>query len=244
MTNTSKLKNPGTRVIISLLEKYEGKEGLKKVQRALNSMGKKVSVDGIIGNITINTIKSVNNKTLHRGIENLNNLISPKKTPKPKNTSKAIWVDYAKDELGTREIKGSKHNSRVLEYHAVSGGFSTDEVPWCGSFVNFIIRKAGYKSPKYPARAKSWLKFGKSSYKPVYGALAVKSRKGGGHVCFVLGEDASKKYIYCLGGNQHDEVNVSKYKKSVFMDFRVPLDYEGNNLPTYSGKSEAAGKEN
>jgi len=236
-TNVSKLKNPGTRVIIKLLEKYEGKEGLKKVQKALNNIGKNVSVDGILGPISITAIKSVNNKTLHAELERI-------LTGAPKIiVSKANWIEIAKQELGTKEIHGNKHNPRVLQYHAVSGGFSTDEVPWCGSFVNFVMLKAGYKGPKNPARAKSWLKFGKSSKEPVFGSIAVKSRKGGGHVCFVLGQDKSGKYLYCLGGNQHDEVNISKYKKSVFLDFRIPLDYESNELPIFSGKAEATGKE-
>ena len=238
-TDISKLKNPGTRVIISLLEKYEGKEGLKKIQKALIEMGKEIEVDGILGPISIKAIKSVNNKTLHKKIENIINGV---KETLIKNVH---WVDIAKAELGTKEIHGAKHNKRVLQYHAVSGGFSTDEVPWCGSFINFVMLKAGYKGPKAPARAKSWLNFGKSSVSPFYGSIAVKSRKGGGHVCIVLGTDTSGKYLYCLGGNQHDEVNVSKYKKSVFLDFRVPsnFDLSDASLPIYTGTAEAAGKE-
>ena len=38
--NTERLKNYGTKLILELLEKYEKKKGLKKVQIALNEMGK------------------------------------------------------------------------------------------------------------------------------------------------------------------------------------------------------------
>lgn len=236
--NISKLKNSGTKVILRLLEIHEGKEGLKKVQEALNRLGKNLTVDGDIGPISINAIKSVNNKELQKEIYNI--LIG-----KEDNIETSDWIKIAKGELGVKEAAGKRNNPRVLQYHAVSGGFSEDSVPWCGSFVNFVMLKAGYKGPKYPARAKSWLNFGKSSGEPILGSIAVKSRKGGGHVCFVLGKDKSGKYLYCLGGNQSDAVNIKKYPKNVFLDFRVPISYDLSNvdLPTYAGTASAAGKE-
>jgi len=231
-----KLKNPGTRVIIRLLEK-EGREALKVVQKALNRMGKAVVVDGDIGPITIAAIKSVSNKQLHLEIEKILLGVEEKTIDYP------VWLDLAYKELGVHEIPGKRHNKRILQYHAVSGGFSTDEIPWCASFVNFIMLKAGYKGPKWPAAAKSWLKFGKSAGRPVLGAIAVKSRKGGGHVCFVVGRDKSGDYLYCLGGNQSDSVCIKKYPRRVFLDFRIPLDYEPKELPIYKGTAEAAGRE-
>jgi uncharacterized protein (TIGR02594 family) len=154
-------------------------------------------------------------------------------------------MKIAKKELGTKEIHGKKHNPRVLEYHSVSGGFSTDEVPWCGSFVNWVMKQSKYKTVSYPARAKSWKNFGKKAKKPIYGAIAVKSRRGGGHVAFVVGQSKDGKYLYVLGGNQHDSVNISKYPKSVWTDFRVPSDYDDTKciLPIYDGRSSKGGKE-
>ena len=238
-----KLKNPGTRVILRLLEKHEGKEGLKIIQKALNRMGKTLAVDGEIGPITIAAIKNVNNKELHAKIEEIQ--LFGDKRPEGGNIAEPFWLKYAFDELGVKEVPGPGNNPRVLEYHAVSGGFSKDSVPWCASFVNFIMLKAGYKGPKWPAAAKSWLNFGKSSHYPVEGAIAVKSRKGGGHVCFVVGRDKTGKYLYCLGGNQSDAVNIKKYPANVFIDFRVPEDYDLTkaSLPIYKGKASYAGKE-
>ena len=157
----------------------------------------------------------------------------------------ATWMKIAKKEIGTKEIHGKRHNPRVLEYHSVSGGFSTDEVPWCGSFVNWVMRTAGYKTVSSPARAKSWKNFGKKAKKPIYGAIAVKSRRGGGHVAFVVGQSQDGKYLYVLGGNQHDSVNISKYRKSVWTDFRVPADYDDSKckLPVYGGGASKGGKE-
>ena len=157
----------------------------------------------------------------------------------------AKWMKIAKKEIGTKEIHGKRHNPRVLEYHSVSGGFSTDEVPWCGSFVNWVMRTTGYKTVSFPARAKSWKNFGKKAKKPIYGAIEVKSRRGGGHVAFVIGQSKDGKYLYVLGGNQHDSVNISKYKRSVWTDFRIPSDYDDSKceLPIYGGSASKGGKE-
>ena len=53
--------------------------------------------------------------------------------------------DIATNEMGTKEIRGGKHNPIILEYHSTTGGFRTDEVPWCSSFLNFCAMKAGYE---------------------------------------------------------------------------------------------------
>ncbi len=161
------------------------------------------------------------------------------------NDGKAPWMKIAKGELGVKEIFGSKHNKRILEYHKVSGGFSTDEVPWCASFVNWVMKQAGYTTVSAPARAKSWENFGKKITTPIYGSIGVKSRKGGGHVAFIVGKSEDGKYYYMLGGNQHDEVNITKYKKSVWNTFVVPKDYDikAKSLPIYTKKSKKSGKE-
>lgn len=143
------------------------------------------------------------------------------------------WIKTAMKEIGVKEIHGKEHNERVLEYHEVSGGFTTDEVPWCASYVNWVMLQHGYDTVKYPARAKSWLHFGKTSIVPIVGSIAVKSRTGGGHVGFVIGQNTDGD-IYVLGGNQNDEVNIKLYKKEVFIDFRVPLNYGKETLPHYA----------
>ena len=246
------LKNPGTRIIVRLLEKHEGKDGLKIVQRALNRMGKHLRVDGIVGPITISAIKSVNNRTLHRGMEKLlypverENETDNESSP-AENDGEPRWITIAKEELGTKEIPGDGSNPRIEQYHSAAGGSGwSDAVPWCASFVAFVMTKAGYKPPKYSARALSWLKFGKSSNEPVLGSIAVKSRRGGGHVTFVVGRSQGGKYLYCLGGNQNDAVNIRKYKASIFIDFRVPTDYERSeysSLPIMTTDSHGTTRE-
>lgn len=153
------------------------------------------------------------------------------------------WIKIAMKEVGTQEIFGTRHSDRVLEYHKVSGGFSEDEVPWCGSFVNWVFLQAGInETVSYPARAKSWLKFGVTSIIPIVGSIGVKSRKGGGHVCFIVGKNKDGD-LFCLGGNQSDEVNIRLYPKEAFIDFRVPTGSVDNMLPIYALNVNNSNKE-
>lgn len=58
----------------------------------------------------------------------------------------APWLEIARGELGQREIKGDAHNPRILEYHqSVRGKITSDETPWCSSFVNWAMEKAGIR---------------------------------------------------------------------------------------------------
>lgn len=171
---------------------------IKNLQIVLNAMGANLATDGISGGHTLGAISLV---------------------------EAPPWIKTAMFEIGVHEIKGIKHDTRVLEYHAVSGGYSTDEVPWCGSFINWVMLQNNFDTVDTPARAKSWLGFGAPSKVPVVGSIAVKSRKGGGHVCFVVAETNDGKLL-CIGGNQNDEVNIRAYAKSDFMAFRVPYNYK------------------
>lgn len=136
------------------------------------------------------------------------------------------YVKTALKEVGTYEVKGEDHNPRILDYHRTTvGRYGTDEVPWCGAFVNWTLVKHGYLTVDYPERAKSWLAFDIPIDEPVMGAVAIKSRKGGGHVNIVVGKHPNG-LLWCVGGNQNDEVNIGLYDPDVFEGFRVPCDYE------------------
>lgn len=171
---------------------------VKHMQMILNKNGAKIEPDGVLGN---NTKKAID--TL--------------KVP--------IWVKNALKEVGVKEIVGGKHSPRVLEYHATtSGKYKDDETAWCGSAINFIMFKSGFGTTvSMPERAKSWQEFGQGIKEPVVGAIAIKSRKGGGHVGIVLAVEG--KYLYLLGGNQGNEYNIKKYLISDFDSFRVPYGY-------------------
>lgn len=172
-------------------------QSVKVLQGYLNDLGANLDVDGIFGALTTGAIEELDF---------------------PKH------VEYALKEVGTKEIKGSRNNPRVLEYHKTTAGqYSSDEVPWCGSFVNWCFWKSGNRDTvSYPERASSWANFGAKVGHPFVGAIAVKKRKGGGHVCIVVGADSGGR-ILCVGGNQNDEVDLKAYNVDDFYALRMPF---------------------
>lgn len=138
------------------------------------------------------------------------------------------FVKSALKEVGVKEIVGSSHESRVLEYQSTTAGkYSDDETPWCGAFVSWVFATAKIKHGlKTPERAKDWSNFGSPTNNPVVGSVAIKSRVGGGHVCIVVGKDLNGNLL-CVGGNQNNMVSISAYKKDVFESFR---NYESMNV--------------
>jgi len=225
--------------MISALWQWKAKDGIKIIQRAVNSLSvqtqQDIKVDGWLGDRTIRAINKIGSEKMHGALAyEISNLEA---------SNEPHYLTIARGELGVKEIKGRKHNKRVLKYHATSGGFKTDEVPWCGSFINWVMKEAGYKTVKYPARAKSWRKFGVSTAQPYLGSIAVKSRKKGGHVCFVVGKSKKGKHLYCLGGNQGDAVTIRKYRAAVFTDFRIPKNQELITLSVYTGDVTSGNRE-
>jgi len=174
-----------------------------------NEVGSRITIDGIMGPET-------------RGAINRLNLPD--------------WMKIGLNELGVKEIHGNKHNPRVVFYHSFTGKYSTDEIPWCGSFIAMCMRISGIEPPKLAERALNWLSFGKSSDGPQIGAVAVKGRRGGGHVGIVISIDGD--YLYLLGGNQGDEVNIRKYRTDAFIDFRIPREYHMEDTVHYAFNSK------
>jgi len=154
-------------------------------------------------------------------------------------------VKIAMKEVGTKEIRGEADHPRIIEYHLTSAGrYSEDEVPWCGSFVNWVMLKSGVKiTVRYPERAKSWLLFDLFQREPTVGSIAIKSRNGGGHVCFVLGKTTDGNLL-CLGGNQSDEVNIREYSPTAFLGYRKAFGITQLPLSVLDIDPRKAGKEN
>lgn len=164
-------------------------------------------------------------------------------------TVEAPWMVTAKEELGEKEVSGAKANKQILAYFKASKFWGTDDSgganAWCGSFMAWVMKENSYTPPSNAFRAKEWKNFGKVITTPVYGAIGIKSRTGGGHVSFIVGKSKDDKYYYMLGGNQSDEVNITKYTKTVWDTFVVPADYDvtGKTLPIYTEEAKKAGSE-
>ena len=150
-------------------------------------------------------------------------------------------MEIANSYVGTDEIKGSQHNPVILEYFdSVGHGWvKDDETPWCAAFVGAVLHEAGYKGTGSLA-ARSYLDWGHRVDRPKYGDIVVfwRGKKNGwqGHVGFYVRE--TKDYVYCLGGNQGDSVNVSRYAKSRVLGYRRPSSLSGSR--TVKGAGGAA----
>lgn len=118
------------------------------------------------------------------------------------------WLDVARGELGTNEIRGAQHSARVLEYHdTTSLRARDDETAWCSSFVNWTMEQAGYRGTD-SAAARSWSTWGqavdRSTAAVQPGDVIVFPRGTNpalGHVGIVSAVNADGT-VTVLGGNQ------------------------------------------
>lgn len=141
--------------------------------------------------------------------------------PKPSLLSDLDWMIEAKKYVGLQEdTSKTAHNPIILRWlKSLNAWWAEDETPWCGVFVAHCLSAAGIAYPKDWYRALAYLNYGSKLSKPAYGCVAVKTRKGGGHVCFVVGKTASGKLV-CLGGNQNNMVSYAVYDMKDFEQFR------------------------
>lgn len=142
----------------------------------------------------------------------------------------APWMAVAMGEMGQREIRGARHNPRIIEYHATTGlRATTDETAWCASFVNWCLRQVGIAGTNSAAAA-SWLNWGQSitarggAITVIHNPQAARSSLtvSGNHVAFLVQETAT--HYVLLGGNQSNQVKISSYPKSSWQlrGFRWP----------------------
>lgn len=132
------------------------------------------------------------------------------------------WMLIAEGELGEREIAGVADNPRIVAYHATTrGGPSPDEVPWCSSFVNWVMAQAGL--PRTGSKvARSWLQWGVPLVTPRPGCVVVMRRGRGwqGHVGFFVKMEGA--YVVVRGGNQGNAVSDARYPVAAVLGYRWP----------------------
>lgn len=140
--------------------------------------------------------------------------VVPPEQVEDKTKNIASPYSMAVGELGVKEIRGRKHNERVVEYHQSCTLKATDdETPWCSAFVNWCHKQV-HRPRTSSAMAISWLDWGEEVEEPRTGDVVVfrrTSSKWKGHVGFYVREN--KKSILVLGGNQSNEVNYQWYPK-------------------------------
>lgn len=134
-----------------------------------------------------------------------------------------LHLTIARRDIGVREIKGPKHHTRIVQWLARLGAWwRDDETPWCGVALAAWMQEAGYAVPKDYYRALAWAKWGNPASGPRLGAVAVLTRKGGGHVGIVTGITINGSHVRLLGGNQNDAVNEAWFPASRVTAYRLP----------------------
>lgn len=128
-----------------------------------------------------------------------------------------------------KEYPGGATNPNIaLAYRSVDGlgdpnKLDDSAIAWCAVFVNYCLQAVGGKGNRR-ANAQSFLTWGKAC-KPKQGCIVVLKRgkeAWQGHVAFYVKREGD--HIYCLGGNQSNDLNVSKYKLEDVLGYRTSLD--------------------
>lgn len=135
-------------------------------------------------------------------------------------------LQVAVQELGQKEISGPEQNPSIERYAREGGSFewlNDDLTPWCSIFVNWCAKQAGLKGSGR-ANARSWLLAGQPVSDPQPGDIVVFWRESPeswkGHVGFFFGFTREGKRVFCLGGNQGNQVSVSSYDVEQVLGFR------------------------
>jgi uncharacterized protein (TIGR02594 family) len=170
----------------------------------------------------------------------------------------APWVDIALKE--EKKLVHENKNKNLMEpeinkyYQAANykPGWKIDDDndkdAWCGCFMAWVMKEAGYKPVVNAANSQSWKEFGKPIDYPIFGAIAVRKRVGNnGHVAIVIGQSKDGKRIIVVGGNQSDAVNIRSFPKADKKNnwsYRIPVNYNKKNatLPIDYDGTIAGGK--
>jgi len=124
---------------------------------------------------------------------------------------------------GLSEIDGPLNNPHILEFFHEIGytGVDSEETAWCSSSLNYFAKHNGYeRSGKLDAR--SWLKVGDKITEPKLGDVVVfwrnKPDSWEGHVALYI--NSNDKFIWVIGGNQSNQINVTAYSKDKLLGYR------------------------
>lgn len=133
-------------------------------------------------------------------------------------------IEIALSEYGIHDILGPGSNPNVLKYYAKIGQnwVKDDDVAWCAAFVGYCLEMANINSTK-ALNARSYLNWGKPTVVPKLGDIVILWRVAKnsiyGHVSFFLKQKDG--VVWCLGGNQDDQVCISQYPVDKVLGFRT-----------------------
>lgn len=136
-------------------------------------------------------------------------------------TGPRILVEALKT-YGTAEKPGPGSNPSILKWAQDVGlerVYKSDDTAWCGLWMAYVVKQAGWDDPVNPLWARNWLNFGTPQKVAMLGDVLIFSRgKNAGHVGLYVGEDNTAYHV--LGGNQSDQVNIKRISKTRLLGIR------------------------
>jgi uncharacterized protein (TIGR02594 family) len=155
------------------------------------------------------------------------------------------WLKAAFKDLGLHEIRGPRHNARVLEMFRIAGHdeIHDDETAWCSAAENTWMVESGIRGTGSLA-ARSWLAWGKKldTSKTIPRGAVLIFRRGTssyqGHVCTLL-EDMGE-FLKVIGGNQSDAVTVTTMRRAPLIGARWPDTAANSNTLRFGALSAAS----
>ena len=147
--------------------------------------------------------------------------------------------DIARSYIGTTEGPGPADNPTIMEMYASVGHdwVEHDSVAWCAAFVGHCLERAGIRSTR-KLTARSYLDWGvpvetADAQQGDIGVIPRGSSSWQGHVFFI--DRIEGAWVWGLGGNQDDAVNVKRYPVSKLLGVRRA----GNVTPAVTLSVEA-----
>lgn len=148
-------------------------------------------------------------------------------------------LEILSKEIGVKEVKGKQHSPQIMKYAKEAGfeNYISDETAWCSLFANWVALKAGLEQSNNLA-ARSWLNIGLPIDNPEPGDIVVfwrnKIDSWQGHVAFFMGFSHDYQRVYCVGGNQGNQVTLTAYEKKQLLGFRR---LRKTTVPEFSNKN-------
>ena len=147
--------------------------------------------------------------------------------------------NIARSYIGTKEGPGPADNPIIIEMYASVGHdwVEHDSVAWCAAFVGHCLERAGIRSTR-KLTARSYLDWGVpvdlvDAQQGDIGVIARGSSSWEGHVFFI--DRIEGAWVWGLGGNEDDAVNVKRYPVSKLLGVRRA----GNVAPVVTMSVEA-----
>lgn len=146
--------------------------------------------------------------------------------------------DIAQVFIGEKEIGGGMDNPMILAMLRTDNKWpENDEVPWCSAFVNYVCKLLRLPRSK-SLLARSWLEVGMGVQLDdalcAFDVVILQRGSGDqpgpenttapGHVGFFAGMSPDWELVEVLGGNQGDQVKISRYPADRILGIRRLLE--------------------